>query len=61
MGKRTAIETAISLFKKSIVSDYVHLCINEGIAPKDAYLQLEKKLAEAKKQRSDSKIEPIEA
>ena len=54
MGGRSALAAKGVTIENSIISDYVRLCIAEGIKPVDAYKELERKL-EAVKELKDPK------
>jgi len=54
MGGRSALAAKVVTIENSIISDYVRLCIAEGIKPRDAYKELERKL-EAVKELKDQK------
>jgi hypothetical protein len=49
MSRKSVLETkAMATIERSVISDYVHLCIAEGRKPFDAFRQAKRKLGTVK-------------
>jgi hypothetical protein len=48
MGVRNAVAAETVTVEKSLISNYVRPCIAEGIKPRDAYRELERRLRAVK-------------
>jgi hypothetical protein len=49
MSRRSALAAEMVPIEKVLISNYVQLCLAEGLKPKDAYKELKKRLSAVKK------------
>jgi hypothetical protein len=49
MSRRVSQAMKLAPAEGCIISDYVRLCLVEGIRPRDAYIELKKRVQAAKK------------
>lgn len=48
MGRKGALVAETVTIEESLISNYVRLCIAEGVKPRDAYEELERRLRAVK-------------
>jgi hypothetical protein len=48
MGRKSALAAETVTIEESLISNYVRFCIEEGVRPRDAYEELERRLRAVK-------------
>jgi len=57
MSRRNTFAAETVTIEKVLISNYVQLCLTEGIKPKDAYRELKKRLSAVKELKNPKTLQ----